>query len=74
MNNEDMDIRVNGEMQPLLSANFSIEDVLKQLGLSAETGGIAVALNYAVVPRSEWKTQLVKDGDELEVIGASQGG
>jgi sulfur carrier protein len=35
--------------------------------------GVAVALNWAVLPRSHWETTL-SDGARLEVVTAVQGG
>jgi sulfur carrier protein len=35
--------------------------------------GIAVALNWSVLPRSEWDTVL-SDGAKVEVVTAVQGG
>ena len=35
--------------------------------------GVAVALDYAVIPRSHWYTTLT-DGARLEVVTAVQGG
>ena len=37
-------------------------------------GGVAVALNGEVVPRSRWGEASLAAGDELEVVGARQGG
>jgi sulfur carrier protein len=36
--------------------------------------GIAVAVNEAVVPRSEWPDTPVRDGDAVEILTAAQGG
>ncbi|WP_163506838.1 sulfur carrier protein ThiS [Fodinicola acaciae] len=42
--------------------------------LAIPTGGIAVALDDAVVPRSEWGTTYVPDGGRVEILTATQGG
>ncbi|MBX7151937.1 sulfur carrier protein ThiS [bacterium] len=39
-----------------------------------QPSGIAVALNCSVVPKSEFETVQIKDGDEVEIIRATQGG
>ena len=39
-----------------------------------EPAGVAVALNDAIVPRGEWATQPLRDGDVVEVVTAVQGG
>lgn len=47
--------------------------------VAAETGdngadGVAIALNQAVVPRSQWEAREVTDGDEIDILVAVQGG
>ena len=46
-------------------------DLLRRLGLPEK--GVAVALNSAVLPRSEWDSP-VPAGAHLEVLTAVQGG
>jgi sulfur carrier protein len=41
---------------------------------TALTSGIAVAVNGEVLPRSEWAATVLRDGDQLEVVTAVQGG
>jgi sulfur carrier protein len=36
--------------------------------------GIAIALDEEVVPRSDWATCRLHDGQRIEVVRASQGG
>ena len=45
--------------------------LLASLGLSAGQG---MAIDHAVVPRSDWPTHLLADGDQVLVIQATQGG
>ncbi|MBU3694949.1 MAG: sulfur carrier protein ThiS [Rhodocyclaceae bacterium] len=35
---------------------------------------IAVERNGAIVPRSQWGSQMLADGDRLEIVGAVGGG
>ena len=42
-------------------------------GLGFPEKGIAVAVNWAVIPRSEWEIALT-DGARVEVVTAVQGG
>ena len=42
-------------------------------GLGFPEKGIAVAVNWSVLPRSDWHTTL-KDGARVEVVTAVQGG
>jgi sulfur carrier protein len=37
-------------------------------------GGVAVAVNDEVVPRSEWAATAVAAGDRIEILVAAQGG
>jgi sulfur carrier protein len=41
---------------------------------SQRSSGIAVALNNEVVPRSEWGSTAIADGDQLDIVTAVQGG
>ena len=49
----------------------TIAALLERLGLPDK--GIAVAVNWAVIPRSDWHTPL-KSGVRVEVVTAVQGG
>ncbi len=64
-------IRVNGVAQPL-DVVF-VAQLLRAMGL-ADRPGIAVAVNGAVVPRAGWSEHALAPGDEVEVVGAAQGG
>lgn len=67
-----MKIRLNGK-QIEIHAD-AVTDVLAHLGIATGHRGVAVAVNGSVVPRSTWSTAPVEPGDEVEVIGAAQGG
>lgn len=69
-----MEIVVNGEKRKLDSELMNVRELLAEIGLDPEQTGIAVALNLSVVPRSVWGETSVKHGDEIDVIGARQGG
>lgn len=49
------------------------EVVVNETGENDATG-IAIALNQAVVPRSQWENREVTDGDEIDILVAVQGG
>nr|WP_205797892.1 sulfur carrier protein ThiS [Micromonospora sp. ANENR4] len=36
--------------------------------------GLAVAVNGEVVPRGGWSASVLRDGDRVEVLSATQGG
>jgi sulfur carrier protein len=65
-------LKVNGRERSVEAD--TVERVLHELGYAGAGGGIAVARNGQVVPRPRWPTERVADGDELEVVGAVQGG
>ena len=65
-------ITVNGEVQRVAAA--PLRDALCEIGYDPEQQGIAVALNLTVVPRAEWEEVRVDEGDQLDIIGAKQGG
>ena len=47
---------------------------LETVGRPLDRFGVAVALNGEVVPRREWSTTALTDGDRVEVLVAAQGG
>lgn len=49
----------------------TVAGLLERLGIPEK--GIAVAVDWAVLPRSRWQTTLT-DGARLEVVTAVQGG
>ncbi|MBU6233777.1 MAG: sulfur carrier protein ThiS [Acidobacteria bacterium] len=51
---------------------MSIEELLRHSAI--ELRGIAVALNGTVVPRSQWSTTPITEGDAIEVVTAAAGG
>lgn len=65
-----MTIRLNGETKE--TASRTIAELL--IELSSPQSGVAVALNGAVVRRAEHENAALKEGDEVEVIRAVQGG
>jgi sulfur carrier protein len=68
-----MELTINGEKRTIENAE-TLEDVMRSLGLSPDSGGVAVAVNDTVVPRSRWKSTRIRPSDAIEVIHAVQGG
>lgn len=62
---------LNGKEENLADLK-TVQDLLDQQGLEANS--VAIALNGSFVPRSEYLSVEVKDGDELEVLVPMQGG
>lgn len=67
-----MKIKVNGKQYELDRVK-TVSEVLSHFELN-QPSGIAVALNLNVVKRTEFETTEIKDGDEIEIIRAVQGG
>jgi len=63
-------ITVNGEPRELTG---TIDELLDALGVEARRG-LAVAVDAAVVPKSEWSTTQVGPGARVEIVTAVQGG
>lgn len=66
-----MKIMVNDECVTL-SAVTSVESLLLQLGRHQQ--GTALALNQTILPRENWATQQLAEGDEVVVFQAIAGG
>lgn len=65
-----MNVIVNDE-DVQLDESTTVAEMLSRLGFPDK--GIAVAVNWAVLPRSDWHTALT-DGSRVEVVTAVQGG
>jgi sulfur carrier protein len=66
-----MQILVNGAPREL-SDDSTVERLLVELGCAPE--GVAVAVNLAVVPRSQRVGHRLRPGDRVEIIQAVGGG
>ena len=64
-------VRLNGEPRELPD-DATVARAIAEL-TSASTG-IAAAVNGDVVPRGSWTATLLRDGDQVEVVTAVQGG
>jgi thiazole synthase len=62
---------VNGEYREL-GDGATVESVVRQIAESSR--GVAVAVDGEVVPRGEWSERELRDGEEVEVLHAVQGG
>ena len=67
-----MTIRVNDQPRTVAEP-ASLLGLLHDLGV-AERKGVAVAVNDAVVPRSQWTARSLAESDRVLVIQATQGG
>ncbi|MFC9391844.1 sulfur carrier protein ThiS [Streptomyces sp. NPDC057027] len=66
-----MNVSVNGEAR-VLTGPLSLDALVATL--TTARAGVAAALNETVVPRGEWTTTLLGEGDRVEVLTAVQGG
>jgi len=69
----DTHIVLNGEARPLAAAT-TLVGILQEAGIAAETRGIAVAINDAVVRRRDWAATTLRPGDRIEVVKLFSGG
>ena len=65
-----MRVIVNGELREIASRN--VDALLGEL--EYEGTHFAIALNFDVLPRSQWAQTPIKNGDEIEIITPRQGG
>ena len=68
-----MRLVVNGESRDV-SDSTTVADVARALGRDPSQPGTAIARNGDVVPRREWASTPVSDGDAIEVVVAVGGG
>jgi thiazole synthase len=66
-------IDLNGE--PLeLDDGATLDLAVRESGVGGETRGVAVAVDGEVVPRAEWGSTALVEGQRVEVLAAIQGG
>ncbi|MFF3611013.1 sulfur carrier protein ThiS [Streptomyces sp. NPDC002580] len=66
-----MNIVVNGERRRI-AAGTALDTLVATL--TPAPSGVAAALNETVVPRAQWPSTSLTDGDRVEVLTAVQGG
>src|SRR3954449_4636613 len=67
-----MNLELNGEIVSLPDG-ATVADAIQASGATSQRG-VAVALEGDVVPRSEWGTTQLAEGQKVEVLAAIQGG
>ena len=65
-----MRLIINGEHREIASDH--VDALLAEL--EYEGTHFAIALNFDVLPRSQWAQTRLKNGDEIEIITPRQGG
>lgn len=66
-----MNISVNGEPRRI-AADTALDALVATL--TTAPSGVAAALNETVVPRAQWPSTALSEGDRVEVLTAVQGG
>ncbi len=66
-------VSINGEQRELENG-LSLSELLSRLDVSSDGRGLAIALNAEVIPRGKWDETALGDGDQIEVLTATQGG
>jgi sulfur carrier protein len=64
-------VKLNGELRELPDGSALAEAVAVVTDL---TSGVVAAVNGDVVPRGSWAAASLRDGDQVEVVTAVQGG
>ena len=65
-----MRVTVNGEQREIAASH--VDALLNEL--EYEGTHFAIALNFDVLPRSQWAQTALQTGDEIEIITPRQGG
>lgn len=68
-----MQININGEIKTLDTEHITLSNLLLNENLSTSSG-IALAVNFIVIPKKEWPNFTLKDNDQVTIIKAVQGG
>jgi sulfur carrier protein len=67
----NVQVLVNGQAREI-AAGSTVDQVVA--AVTDLDSGIAVAVNGEVLPRRGWPATPVRDGDQLEIVTAVQGG
>ena len=65
-----MRVTINGEQREIAASR--VDALLNEL--EYEGTHFAIALNFDVLPRSQWAETRLRPGDEIEIITPRQGG
>jgi sulfur carrier protein len=66
-----MTLTINGEPREFPDG-LTLAALVTHLGMKADR--VAVELNLEIVPRSQWDSSVLKDGDRLEIVHFVGGG
>ncbi len=71
MTDEDIEIRVNGEVRKVNSGQ-TVADLLRELAIRPDR--VAVEVNLEIVDRQEFERRGLRHGDRVEIISFIGGG
>jgi sulfur carrier protein len=66
-------VLLNGEPRRL-PLDATVETAVREAGVEREGRGVAVAVDGEVVPRGRWSDTELREGQQIEVLHAVQGG
>ena len=66
-----MQLQINGEAREFPDG-LNLSGLVTQLGMKADR--VAVELNLEIIPRPNWESAALKDGDKLEIVHFVGGG
>ncbi len=66
------EITVNGKGRAW--RDMSVGELLAESGIEPGKGGLAVAVNAAVVPRGAWDETRIRPDDRIEIVQIVRGG
>lgn len=67
-----MQLIINGNPRSFEEDSFNVAHLVTQLNLEGKR--LAIERNSGIVPRSQFATTQLVDGDRLEIVGAVGGG
>lgn len=67
-----MQLIINGKIRSFEADKLTVAALVAQLELVGKR--LAIERNAEIVPRSQFETTLLVDGDKLEIVGAVGGG
>ena len=66
-------VTLNGQPRELPSG-ATVEHAVREAGVPEQGQGVAVAVDGEVVPRGQWAGTALREGQQVEVLRAVQGG
>ncbi len=71
MTQNKIQVFINGKKKVFYERN-SLSELLKNLKIS--NNGIAIEINYTVIPKSQYKSTFIKNNDKIEIVQFIGGG